>query len=169
MGCSINKAVVLELGAALALVRSKFRFEINSCRYHVRDWFGKAAAEDFMADVRRHGIRRVLRKSVFFHHLARPQIAIRQSFRAIQSDGVPMYDDAEVELRSPEKRVISFEVSSKQRAHTASALLQCRDIRILRESRELIDFIECFRCTLIHTVANLGRREEPAYLQRRVT
>lgn len=56
MGRSTNPAVVFELRDALALVRSKFRFEINSCRHHVRNWFGNAAAEEFMADVRRHGL-----------------------------------------------------------------------------------------------------------------
>jgi hypothetical protein len=56
MGRSTNPAVVFELRDALELVRSKFRFEINSCRHHVQNWFGKAAAEEFMADVRRHGL-----------------------------------------------------------------------------------------------------------------
>ena len=56
MGRSTNPAVVFELRDALALVRSKFQFEINSCRHHVQNWFGKAAAEEFMADVRRHGL-----------------------------------------------------------------------------------------------------------------
>lgn len=56
MGRSTNPAVVFELRDALALVRSKFRYDINSCRHHVRNWFGNAAAEEFMADVRRHGL-----------------------------------------------------------------------------------------------------------------
>ncbi|MDN2713692.1 hypothetical protein [Janthinobacterium sp. SUN120] len=56
LGRSTNPAVVFELATALALVRSKFRFEINSCRHHVRHWFGNAAAEEFMSDVRRHGL-----------------------------------------------------------------------------------------------------------------
>lgn len=56
LGTSNNPAVVRELNQALVLVRSKFKIEINSCRYHVSNWFGKLAAAEFMEDIRRHGL-----------------------------------------------------------------------------------------------------------------
>jgi hypothetical protein len=56
LGQCTNPAVVQELERALKLVRSKFKVEINSCRHHVSNWFGKQAAQEFMEDIRRHGL-----------------------------------------------------------------------------------------------------------------
>jgi hypothetical protein len=56
LGVSKNPAVTHELGQALSLVRSKFPVEITSCRYHVKNWFGKQAAHELMEDLRRHGL-----------------------------------------------------------------------------------------------------------------
>lgn len=56
LGSSTNPAVVRELDLALALVRSKFKIEITSCRHHVNNWFGKQAAGEFMEDIRSHGL-----------------------------------------------------------------------------------------------------------------
>jgi len=53
---STNPAVVRELGEALGLVRSKLQGDVQGCRHKVRNWFGRAAAEEFMADVRLHGL-----------------------------------------------------------------------------------------------------------------
>lgn len=55
-GRSSNPAVIQELRVALDLVRSKFRVDIHSCRHHVRNWFGRQAAEELMADIRAHGL-----------------------------------------------------------------------------------------------------------------
>ena len=56
LGTSTNPAVVRELNQALALVRSKFKIEINSCRHHVSNWFGKQGAAELMEDIRGHGL-----------------------------------------------------------------------------------------------------------------
>lgn len=56
MSVCTNPLVGKELGIALLLVRSKLKIGINSCRHHVSNWFGKQAAQDFMEDVRRHGL-----------------------------------------------------------------------------------------------------------------
>lgn len=56
LGVSQNRAVIQERDQALALVRSKFSVQITSCKYHVVHWFGKAAAHEFMEDLRRHGL-----------------------------------------------------------------------------------------------------------------
>lgn len=55
-GTSTNPDVVRELSQALSLVRSKFKIEITSCRHRVRNWFGTQAAEEFMDDIRSHGL-----------------------------------------------------------------------------------------------------------------
>jgi len=56
MSVCTNPLVSKELTIALLLVRSKLKIGINSCRHHVSNWFGKQAAQDFMEDVRRHGL-----------------------------------------------------------------------------------------------------------------
>jgi hypothetical protein len=56
LGVSTNHAVVCERNQALALVRSKSRIGLTSCRYHVARWFGKEAAHEFMEDLRRNGL-----------------------------------------------------------------------------------------------------------------
>lgn len=56
LGKCNNPDVLRELGLALALVRSKFSVGTYSCKHHVRNWFGKQAAQDFMDDMRRHGL-----------------------------------------------------------------------------------------------------------------
>ena len=56
LGRSTNSSVAHELQAALVLVRSKLSSDVKSCRHKVRNWFGRAAAEEFMADIRLHGL-----------------------------------------------------------------------------------------------------------------
>lgn len=51
-----NPDVDRELTSALLIVRSKIKIGINSCRHHVSNWFGKQASQDFMEDIRRHGL-----------------------------------------------------------------------------------------------------------------
>ncbi|MCS0584853.1 hypothetical protein NX784_25015 [Massilia pinisoli] len=56
LGTSRNPAVVAELRLALDLVRAKIKLDINSSRHRVKVWFGKQAADEFMKDIRLHGL-----------------------------------------------------------------------------------------------------------------